>query len=239
MTTDKALLLATALKNSIKIKTVYDCGSRDALDAIELKEIFNADQVHVFECNPPSVEKCRENLNQKLGEVNKGRSWFLNPVALGNTAGNISFYPIDTDATLTPHEDGNPGASSLFKANPDYPNETYVQKETTVSMITLKDYIESGFNYPDLLWIDVQGAEIMLLEGLDAYLNNVSIIHIEVSFRPMYLDQPLYWEIDNYLLKRGFIKASLDIGRWPKITTLYKLMKTGPWVGNAIYIKAK
>jgi FkbM family methyltransferase len=239
MTTDKKLLLATAQKNSINIKTIYDCGSRDALDAVELKVIFDAEQVHVFECNPPSVEKCRENLSRSFGEKNKGYSWFLNPLAVGNKSGNISFFPIDTDATITPHEDGNPGASSLFKANPDYPNETYVQKETTVSMITLKDYIDSGHPYPDLLWVDVQGAEILLLEGLDNYLNEISIIHVEVSFRPMYLGQPLYWEIDSYLSKRGFIKASLDIGRWPKMTKLYKLMKTGPWVGNAIYIKAK
>jgi hypothetical protein len=239
MTTDKKILLEITEKHRIKIQTVYDCGSRDALDAIELFKIFNAKEVHVFECNPPSVKTCKNNLERHLGVQNEKLSWFLNPVAVGNKAGFVSFFPIDTNATITDHRDGNPGASSLFKANPAYPNETYVQNETQVPMVTLKDYIDEGHRHPDLLWVDVQGAEVMLLQGLESCLNRVSVIHIEVGFRPMYIGQPLYWEIDSYLRKSGFCKVSLDIGRWPNLLKLYKIFKTGPWVGNAIYVKKK
>ena len=41
--------------------------------------------------------------------------------AIYTSEGSIDFYPINTEKTITTHSDGNPGASSLLKANPDYP----------------------------------------------------------------------------------------------------------------------
>ena len=44
MNTDKATLSTLVRKNDLDIKVIYDCGSRDALDAIELKEMFNSSE---------------------------------------------------------------------------------------------------------------------------------------------------------------------------------------------------
>ena len=89
---------------------------------------------------------------------------------------------------------------------------------------------------PDLLWMDLQGAELMALRGARETLRSVKVIHIEVSFRPMYVGQALFWDIDDYL-RPNFDLVHIGMGRWPKLLPLYRWLKTGPWLVNAIYAK--
>ena len=222
-------LLEIALKYG-PIKSIYDCGSRDALDGIYLLESLKAEELHVFECNPPSAEKCRNNSENFKG---MGRI-LVNEMAISDVEGELTFFPVDTEQTITPHPDGNPGASSLYRANPDYTAERYVQKEIKVKSTTLDSYVQLH-SVPDLLWMDLQGAELKALQGAKRTLAKVKIIHIEIGFRPMFLGQPLFWDIDE-LLKNQFKLVHISIGRWPKMLWLYKLLGTGPWLGDAIYV---
>ena len=129
------------------IDVIYDCGSRDALDGLELAIETGAKELHVFECNPPSVEVCRSNIKKHKPD---GLIVYLNDCAISDKLGTISFFPIDVQKTVTTHADGNPGASSLFQANPEYPNEKYIQNEITVKTITLDEYCLTH-RPPDLL----------------------------------------------------------------------------------------
>jgi FkbM family methyltransferase len=216
------------------VKRIFDCGSRDALDGIYLANTLEAEELHIFEPNPESVSVCLENLNKT-----SGFKWFMNPVAVSDNSGSVDFYVNDKAKTITIHPDGNIGAASMFIANPKYPHEKYEQIKITVPSITLDKYFyENGT--PDLLWMDLQGAEKKALLGLKGKINDVSIIHIEVGFRPVYIGQPLFWEIDKILKSYGFRLISLDAGKWPiKFLWCYKLLKTGPWVANAIYVNNK
>lgn len=212
------------------IEVVYDCGSRDALDGLDLAVQTGAKELHVFECNPPSFEVCRANVAKA---ALPGVSVFLNDFAIKDEVGTVSFFPIDPARTVSPHAGGNTGASSLLKASRNYRRETYVQNEITVPATALDEYCKTH-RPPDLLWMDLQGSELMALRGARATLKSVKVIHIEVSFRPMYVGQALFWDIDDYL-RPDFDLAHLDLGRWPKVLPLYRLLKTGPWVVNAIY----
>jgi FkbM family methyltransferase len=220
------------------INLIYDCGSRDALDGIELFQRIGAKELHVFECNPPSIEVCKNNLIEHLGAQKENRSWYLNNQAISDVNGELDFRPINVNKTITSHSDGNPGASSLFEANKNYKVEIYSQNLIKVSSITLNQYALNK-SKPDLLWMDLQGAELMALKGADKILNSVKIILVEIGFREMYLGQCTFWEVDEYLKANHFMLANLDIGRWPKLLRLYKFLNTGPWVGNAIYVKNK
>jgi FkbM family methyltransferase len=214
------------------LNVVYDCGSRDALDGLELAIEIGAKELHIFECNPPAVEICRKNVVQHKPD---SLTVFINDCAISDKPGPVSFFPIDIHRTITPSADGNPGASSLFKADPKYPHEKYVQNTITVRATTLDEY-SLLHRPPDLLWMDLQGAELMALKGGRNALKTTRIVHTEVAFRPTYQDQVLFWELDKHLRSR-FKRAYIEMGRWPYLLPLYRLLRTGPWTVNAVYVQ--
>jgi len=52
--------------------------------------------------------------------------------------------------------------------------------------------------------MDVQGGELLVLQGAEKRLKEVLVIHTEVEFVSLYKDQPLFADIDNFLRARGF-----------------------------------
>jgi FkbM family methyltransferase len=56
----------------------------------------------------------------------------------------------------------------------------------------------------DFLKLDVQGAELLVLQGAAERLRDVLIVHTEVEFLPLYKGQPLFADIDGFLRARGF-----------------------------------
>src|SRR5258708_30022195 len=111
---------------------IFDIGSRDGLQAVEFSKLFSEADIVAIECNRETLERCRRNFAQKprITLVDK---------AINSYTGRCTFYPIDPARTVTTWKDGNPGASSLFVANGDYPVETYFQNQVEVDCIRLDD----------------------------------------------------------------------------------------------------
>lgn len=78
-----------------------------------------------------------------------------------------------------------------------------VVKRSTVSTKRLDDLDE--VQNADYLKIDVQGAEVDVFNGAENLLADIMIIHTEVEFVPLYIDQPLFAEVDQLLRKHGFL----------------------------------
>ncbi len=57
---------------------------------------------------------------------------------------------------------------------------------------------------PDFLKLDVQGAELDVLQGAERSLADVRALQVEVEFQPLYEGQPLFADVDSYLRERGF-----------------------------------
>lgn len=55
-----------------------------------------------------------------------------------------------------------------------------------------------------LLKIDVQGAELDVLEGAEGILPKVGHILVEVSLKPLYQDQPLMGEVVRWAIRHGY-----------------------------------
>jgi hypothetical protein len=87
--------------------------------------------------------------------------------------------------------------------------------------------------------MDLQGAELLVLRSALDILPMVKCIHVEIGFRETYVGQPLFWEVDQFLKEQGFELFNIDLGRWPRLLTLYKFFYFGPWIGNAIYVNKK
>src|SRR5688572_10423413 len=63
----------------------------------------------------------------------------------------------------------------------------------------------------DYLKLDVQGGELMVLEGAARTLRDVLVIHTEAEFLPLYRNQPLFSDIDPWLRARGFVLHKMPI----------------------------
>jgi FkbM family methyltransferase len=188
------------LKKILKIDliTIFEFGSRYGEDTIELATLNPDAMVYAFECNPNTVLECRNNLKD-FSNVH-----FTNS-AVGNIDGEIDFFAIDKSNTISDWIDGNQGASSLLKASSSYQVEKYSQLKHKVPILRLKTFLEER-DIPEisLLWMDVQGAEKMVFEGLGDCIKNVRLIHLEVEFKEIYIGQPLFSEINKFLNINNF-----------------------------------
>ena len=189
--------------------TVLDIGSRDGLQAIELSHLFPNANVVAVECNAATLDICRGNISAypRIRLVDK---------AINSFTGRCAFFPTDPKRTITTWADGNPGASSLFIATGDYPAEKYVQSETEVDCTRLDDLCrELDIDVIDLIWMDLQGAELIALQSAGSLLDKTRYIYTEVSHRPIYQGQCLFDDVNAFLEARGFrLCTKIDRTRW-------------------------
>jgi len=102
------------------------------------------------------------------------------------------------------------GMSSLLSPNSDvlnlfhlFPEHGQVVSAIEVNTVRLDDVIETAG--ADLIKIDIQGAELMVFANAPRRLLDVSVIHTEVLFLPMYEGQPLFSEVELFLRSKGFM----------------------------------
>jgi len=57
----------------------------------------------------------------------------------------------------------------------------------------------------DFIKIDIQGAELMVLENAVERLRRACLVHTEAEFLPMYIGQPLFSDVDRFLRQHGFV----------------------------------
>ena len=201
------------------IKVALDLGSRDGQVALAFREFFPEARIFAFECNPDALLLCRKRLDNQLRIT-------LVEKAVSDEMGQVDFFAVDPARTITPHPDGNIGASSLFPAAPDYPFEHYVQRRVSVQATPLADWAtQQGLDAIDLLWMDIQGAELKALRGMGKLLATVKAIYTEVAYRPIYINQPLAAELNAFLLKHGF--------------AMRKILYRDEWMGNLLYTRCE
>jgi hypothetical protein len=97
---------------------------------------------------------------------------------------------------LTP----NMPALNLFHL---FPGWAQILRTEDVDTVRLDDVPETEGT--DFIKIDIQGAELMALGNALNRLRDVCVIQIEVNFVPMYIDQPLFSEIEQFLRQNGFM----------------------------------
>jgi FkbM family methyltransferase len=102
------------------------------------------------------------------------------------------------------------GMTSLLK--PNFPLLSYFHGFTEWAAI--KETLEikthrlddlSEIHKMDYLKIDVQGAELMIFQHGTRLLKDCMVIHTEVEFLPMYENQPLFSEVEQFLRSQGFV----------------------------------
>jgi len=100
-------------------------------------------------------------------------------------------------------------SSSIFGATAAlrerWPAVRETGREERVRTRTLDGLLaELGFGPVDLLVVDVQGAELLVLQGAERTLGQVKAVVSEVSSQPFYDGGVLFPQLQAFLLERGF-----------------------------------
>ena len=159
-------------------------------EIVILAKRFAGASFHVFEPVPATAELLRRRFrnNKRVSVVE---------AAVSDTNGEAEFQ----DTNL-------PGAGSLLQVSAagcaDY--GLIVTRAFRVSTVTLDTYaVEQRIEHFDLMWVDVQGAEALVLAGATNSLNRTSAVMLEVSsYSLMYEGAPLLPQLDATLRRKGF-----------------------------------
>ena len=206
-----------------KIKTIMDIGSWHLDQSFEFMHIFPEAAVYAFEPNPQSALLCRQKI-ESIPSPHRSRI-SINELALSDKTGEIRFYPLDTTKTTST----NHGMSSTLKLKEgmsgSWHNDVWVQKEITVKAETLDSWCSRTNVSPDLLWVDVQGAEYSVFAGgKDIIKNHVKVILTEVGIVPYYEGHSIKPQIDSLLKDElGFIEveSSFEMADPYEANTIY------------------
>ena len=196
---------------------IFDVGAHYGETALIYKEVFSDARIYSFEPFGESVEKFLEN-TKSYPQIKLFRS------AFSNRSGESIFYSNSSDAT-----------NSLLNSNR---TNSWIDKDTrnnsaiTVQTDTIDNFCEHNkIDHIDILKLDVQGAELLVLEGAERMLssNKIDMIFSEVEFIEIYENQALFHNVTGFLAKYGY-----------KLFGLYEMhcLENGQiaW-GDAIYLK--
>lgn len=78
--------------------------------------------------------------------------------------------------------------------------------ETVECSMTTLDFLVKrlGLPWPDLVKLDLQGAELLCLGGAAECLRHAEVVILEVSFFPFYAGNPLIGDVIPFMTERGF-----------------------------------
>ena len=155
-------------------KVVVEVGSKDALDAIFLAEFFEC-KVIAFEPNPSQYEECKKNL--ELSTYSQ-KIW-LRTEALTDRNGPVILYQVDTVKY------NNAGSTSIIEIN----FENRARRDPDRGRPAIQDpvvveaarYDSLQLPTPELLVMDVEGAELKVLLGFGELIQMVKYVVLEVS----------------------------------------------------------
>lgn len=158
-------------------------------------EKFTRDGYRVYGFDP-DTEECNS-----LSRRYQSNSVSIVPVALA-----------ECDGTRTLHVTQEPACSSLLRPDPKltevYPALRCARQVSSIEIETtsLDAWArKSGVPCIDFIKIDTQGSELEILKGATITLQGVRCLEVEVEFNPIYLDQPLFSDVDQFLRKAGFV----------------------------------
>jgi FkbM family methyltransferase len=179
--------LIRSIKDKIdfnEIEVILDIGSRDGCQSLELNRWFPKSKIYAF-------EPVENNYNFTVNNISEFDNIKAYPYAINSYNGKTIFYEV---------YNGNVGASSLLQTTNHWRSSQWLQKETEVECIVLSDWLkQNNIEKVDLIWMDVQGAEKIVLDSLGEYLDNVKIIATEVGIQELYKNSTSKSELEKKL----------------------------------------
>ena len=145
--------------NTAEVKNIVEIGARDCVESLTFAAMFPNAHITAFECNPELAALCRFNagMSDRITIVEK---------MVTDKPEITTFYMPDNE----------PGMGSMKEC-------VLPGSSVSVETVRMDDYL--GDEVIDLLWIDVQGAEVDILNSFGKKLDNVRTIYVESNILPM------------------------------------------------------
>lgn len=191
--------------NKSTINTIIHVGGHRGEEIFDYENL-GAKQVIWIEPNPDVFDEMKIFLTNSKSEIESQ--------AFEYAASNTDHETVDFNIYYGPDAGflvGNKGCSSLLKAKGRF--ESWYVKTIQVETITLDTLIlENNLNYQnlDVLYMDTQGAELMVLQGSKNVLDNVKYVITEATWdNPDYIDNVMYDELKLYLETLSFVEKEI------------------------------
>jgi FkbM family methyltransferase len=192
-------------KNSIKVNGVIHVGAHRGEEVGEYEDL-GAKKVIWVEANPDVFEEMRVNLENSNAS--------LESCAFQYAASNVDHKIVDFHLYYGPdaqYMKGNKGCSSLLKTSGRF--SSWYKGTIQVETITLDTLLlENDLQYSDFEYLnmDVQGAEMMVLQGANKLLESVRYVSTEATWNnPDYIDNSEYDVLKSLLESKGFVQVEI------------------------------
>lgn len=192
------------LKNFINGEIViFDIGACEGEDSIRYAKLFPKSKIYSFEPINSNIEKFKKNL-----EKYKTKNIHLAEKALSNKIEQKSIFVSsgNPEGHNSEWDYGNK-SSSLLEPLDVLIHKKWLkfEKKELIECDTLDNFcLEKNIKSIDFMHIDVQGAELLVLEGAMDMINSVKLIWLEVSEKELYKKQALFKDIQKFMKNNGF-----------------------------------
>ena len=176
---------------------IFDVGAYVGEVAATYKKLFPQSTIYCFEPFPDSF--------QKLNRLCRDASIKAHQIAFSDKEGKTSFHiniDLSCNSLLPPTE-------SDFKC---YSAKSIKDGEIQVETYTLDNFCTSAeISCIDILKLDVEGAEVKVLEGASRMLSKqaIKLIYSEVMFIPHYDGGCMFHELAAFLNRHGYTLFNL------------------------------
>ena len=188
--------------NRLKLDLIVDVGANKGQFA---ESILGAGYKGVIISFEPQPDAC-EILIEKAKRW--GDRWIIAPpMAIAEKNGTTEFTCFSANAMSSLLEPVS-GIEGIV------PHAT-VEKTITVKLEKLEDILWDIANIspqPFALKIDTQGSELRVLQGAEKLFQYSRLVQFESSLKPIYQDQPSYFELDLYMRNNEFTIVDLEPG---------------------------
>jgi FkbM family methyltransferase len=199
---------------SKKVSVVLDIGACEGEDSIRYAKYFQNALIYAFEPRPDNIALIQKNIRDYQYNNIK-----LENYALSDLDGEVSFYLSSGAPTnISDFSDWDFGnKSSSILAPTEWQSKLYpwllYSDRVTVKSQRLDNFInEKRLEEIDFVHLDVQGAELKVLEGAGSQLKKVKCIWMEVERIELYKDQPLISDVHTFMKNKGFIRIKSTVG---------------------------
>ena len=184
---------------------IFEIGACEGEDSIKYSQLFPASTIYTFEPLPDNIRLIQKNFL----EYNVKNASYYN-LALSNKNGEAEFYVSSGKPEGVSASDWDFGNKSSSLLSPEKHLETapFIQfkEKIVVKTSTLKSFcMAHQIKTIDYVHMDVQGAELMVLEGAEDFISSIKVVWLEVSTVDFYKNQPLVDDVKKFMKAHNFV----------------------------------